>query len=147
MPTNQLICTTNMILSHYMHRLWGLQRRKVLKSILHCNWEIFISLGNSSALVMLSQFRATVVTLWHCLWTCYGAKFCKELFAELTTPQPQRLLWPKAGVIFYPQLKQRQKEYRDQVEKVWSTEFFMLNLKIHDRPKIFIIIMFAPKLP
>ena len=37
-----------MILSHYEHRLWGFQRRKVLKSILHCNWEIFISPGNSS---------------------------------------------------------------------------------------------------
>ena len=48
MHTNQLTCTTNMILSHYVHRLWGLQKRKVLKSILHCNWEIFISPGNSS---------------------------------------------------------------------------------------------------
>ena len=47
MPTNQLTCTTNMILSHYMHRLWGLQRSKVLKSILHCSWEIFISPGSS----------------------------------------------------------------------------------------------------
>ena len=53
MPTNQLTCTTNMILSHYMHRLWGLQRSKVLKSILHCNWEIFISPGNSSELLLL----------------------------------------------------------------------------------------------
>ena len=52
MPTNQLTCTTNMILSHYRHRLWGLQRSKVLKSILHCNWEIFISPGNSSALCL-----------------------------------------------------------------------------------------------
>ena len=48
MSTNQLTCTTNMILVHYMHRLWGLQRSKVLKPILHCNWKIFISPGNSS---------------------------------------------------------------------------------------------------
>ena len=57
MPTNQLTCTTNMILSHYMHRLWGLQRSKVLKSILHCNWEIFISPGNSSVL--------EPICIWH----------------------------------------------------------------------------------
>ena len=48
MPTNQLTCTNNMILSYYINGLWGLQRRKVLNSILHCNWEIFISPGNSS---------------------------------------------------------------------------------------------------
>ena len=47
-PTNQLTCSTNMVLSHYMHRLGGLQRRKVLKSVLHCIKEIFISPGNSS---------------------------------------------------------------------------------------------------
>ena len=50
MATNNLICTTNMNLSHYMHRLWGLQKRKVLNSILHCNLEIFISPGNSSGM-------------------------------------------------------------------------------------------------
>ena len=52
MPTSELTCTTNMILSHYMHRLWGLQRSKVLKSILHCSWEILISPGNSSGVVL-----------------------------------------------------------------------------------------------
>ena len=55
MTTNQLTCTTNMILSHYMHRLWGLQRSKVLKSILHCNWEIFISPGNSSDVIFVNS--------------------------------------------------------------------------------------------
>ena len=59
MPTNQLTCTTNMILSHYMHRLWGLQRSKVLKSILHCSWEIFISPGNSSAMHITRQCIST----------------------------------------------------------------------------------------
>ena len=49
-PTNQLTCT-NMIVGHILHLLWGLQRRKVLKSISHCNKEIFISPGNSSGLV------------------------------------------------------------------------------------------------
>ena len=48
MPTNQLEFTTTMILCHYKQGLWGLQRSKVLKSILHCNWEILISPGNSS---------------------------------------------------------------------------------------------------
>ena len=37
-----------MVLSHFMHRLWGLRKRKVLKSILHCICKIFISPGNSS---------------------------------------------------------------------------------------------------
>ena len=40
--------TTNMVISHFMHRLWGLRKRKVLKSILHCICKIFISPGNSS---------------------------------------------------------------------------------------------------
>ena len=69
MPTNQLTCTTNMILSHYRHRLWGLERRKVLNSILHCNWEIFISPGNSSVtrfnlfIQFLINLSAKVVTI------------------------------------------------------------------------------------
>ena len=50
MTTNQLTCTTNMsVVSNFLHRLWGLQRRKVLKFILHCNWKILISHGNNSA--------------------------------------------------------------------------------------------------
>ena len=44
------MCTTNIILSQYMHRLWGLQGWKVFNSILPCNKEIFISSGNSSDL-------------------------------------------------------------------------------------------------
>ena len=35
-PNNQPIWTSNMILSHFMHRLWDLRKRKVLISILHC---------------------------------------------------------------------------------------------------------------
>ena len=38
-----------MVLSHFLHRLWVLRKRKVLKSILHCICKIFISPGNSSA--------------------------------------------------------------------------------------------------
>ena len=47
-PNNQPTCTTNMVLSHFMHRLWVLRKRKVLNSILHCICKIFISPGNSS---------------------------------------------------------------------------------------------------
>ena len=92
-------------------------------------------------------YRNLEQLLWHCGIACGPVMGQSSVKSSLRSWQPQRLLWPKAGVIFYPQLKQRQKEYRDQVERVWSTEFLMLNLKIHDRPKIFIIIMFAPKLP
>ena len=47
-PNNQPTCTTNMVLSHFLHRLWVLRKRKVLKSNLHCICKIFISPGNSS---------------------------------------------------------------------------------------------------
>ena len=39
-----------------MHWLWGLRKRKVLKSILHCICMIFISPGNSSALSLFWNF-------------------------------------------------------------------------------------------
>ena len=34
-----------MIFSHFIHQLQGLQKRKVLNSILPCNWEKLISPG------------------------------------------------------------------------------------------------------
>ena len=65
-PTNQLTRTTNISFSHFMYRLWGLQRREVLKSILHCNWEIFISPGNSSDAPILYNMivLASCSTVW-----------------------------------------------------------------------------------
>ena len=70
-PFNQLICTTNMIVSHFLHWLWGLQWRKVLKSILHCNKEIFISPGNSSASYLFC-FALFSMNSWRLLHTVFG---------------------------------------------------------------------------
>ena len=80
MATNNLICTTNMNLSHYMHRLWGSQKRKVLNSILHCNLEIFISPGNSSA--------KSVPTVSHCTVGPLNRGGCSswQLLGEPTKP-------------------------------------------------------------
>ena len=47
-PNNQPTWTSNKVLNHFVPRLWGLHKRKVLKSILHCICKIFISPGNSS---------------------------------------------------------------------------------------------------
>ena len=52
-PNNQPTWTTSMVLSHFMQRPWGLRKRKVLKSILHCICMIFISPGNSSVTVSI----------------------------------------------------------------------------------------------
>ena len=67
-PTNQLMCTTNMIISHYMHQLWGLQRWKVFNSILLSNWEIFISPGNSSGVAPLGGARHVRYKLIYPIW-------------------------------------------------------------------------------
>ena len=78
-PNNQPTWTSNKVLNHFVPRLWGLHKRKVLKSILHCICKIFISPGNSSAFLssISTKHSFTVIfcpvvgiprDFWHSEW-------------------------------------------------------------------------------
>ena len=120
MTMNSQQPTTNMVLSHFLHRLWVLRKRKVLKSILHFICKIFISPGNSSGTdfnVNIFRPAETVLkkskkeTTWHFLWQNFDRSKLTSAVTKVWKYQDNILHWQHydpstltSGVtIFWPQ--------------------------------------------